>query len=128
MTTVAPSTNRRLCWDEFLPLRGKWARRLLLLPLLAGLWVLGGARIELPGWFSFETEWYVPPAAWADLPDLPDSIQPQTFSHPSRLGYQRQRTFKFDAWEYRVTWWTRIAGGQHARHGGRETDADAHTR
>ena len=114
MTTVAPSTHRRLRWDEFLPLRGKWARWLLLLPLLAGLWVLWGARIELPGWFSFETVWYIPPAAWANLPDAPDSIQPRTFTDSScpiyYLGHQHQRTFKFDAREYRVTWWTRLPG------------------
>lgn len=114
MTTVAPSTHRRLRWDAFLPLRRKWARWLLLLPLLAGLWVLWGARIYVLGWFSFETEWYIRPAAGANLPDFPDSIQSQTYADTCRpaiyVGYRRHRTFKFDAWEYRVTWWTRLPG------------------
>lgn len=57
MTTTAQSGRERLRWDEFLPVRGKWARRLLLLPLWLLLgWAPVGMDVRLDQW-SIQTKW-----------------------------------------------------------------------
>lgn len=121
MTTAAQSGRERLRWDEFLPVRGKWAWRLLLLPILLLLllmfWVDRGVHIELPGWFSFEAESCYWPEMGTPMP--PEDYLLVGSSAFARWGWgrRRERIFSLGAMRYCVTTWSRISDEEAQRRG-----------
>jgi hypothetical protein len=68
MTTAAQPGRKRFRWDELLPVRGKWARWLCLLPLLLVLWVLWGIEVAVPGGAAVDTGWSDWPASLGPAP------------------------------------------------------------
>lgn len=54
--TEIPPALEPVRWGEYLPVRGKWAR-MLILPLVLVLWALWGIRFVAPDGNTIETRW-----------------------------------------------------------------------
>lgn len=104
-------------WDEFLPVRGKWARRLLLLPFALALWVLRGIHVEVPGWYSLNAECHFLPECGTPQPPQPYvGIVSSAFA-PAGWGQSHERKFHLGEMRYCVTTWSRISDEEAKRHG-----------
>lgn len=103
---AVPSAPNRYRWDEFLPLRGVWARRLLLALGALGLWIGWGIQLDLPGGNYLLTGWeYDPTGRRSSLgPQASYGSVVQAPNH--RWGRLREIRYRGGSYVYSLYWFS----------------------